>query len=65
MWQIIDTKRLCIYDLPHQSKPHPCSLEATVQNDPPVQRDNVAEPLVRQLMGNQVENPEPEGGTVH
>ena len=43
----------------------PCSLEATVQNDPPVQRDNVAEPLVRQLMGNQVENPEPEGGTVH
>ena len=49
MWQIIDTK------------PHPCSLEATVQNDPPVQRDNVAEPLVCQLMGNQVENPEPEG----
>ena len=53
MWQIIDTN------------PHPCSLEATVQNDPPVQRDNVAEPLVRQLVGNQVQNPEPEGGTVH
>ena len=34
-------------------------------SDPPVQGDNVAEPLVCQFMGNQVENPEPESGTLH